>query len=89
MATKWEYIDPNSILKADGFYISFNPGYDWPGAWRSDNGWAETAIVVDDDTFYILNGDHRSAYEGLITDGLDGCLEYFKKNSKFKSSWSE
>lgn len=49
----------------------------------------ETALVGEENTgFYILNGDHRKAYEERI-DSWDKCYEYFLQNQKLKSVHSE
>lgn len=63
----------NSILQGDGFYVSFL--YD-NGCFGGDT----TALVLGEqmEAFYILNGDHREAYAGLVSQGLDACLDYFR-----------
>ena len=66
----------NAITPGDGFYVSYND-YD-VGIYGTDT----TAVVVGQmERFYILNGDHRSAYQGLIASGLDACLDYFRTNT--------
>lgn len=64
----------NIILKGDGFYISFNPT---PVKIQHQ----ETALI---DTrirtnrpIYVLQGDHRAAYEELIEKGFEDCYNYY------------
>lgn len=77
------------VLNADGFFISYNADLHDIGWMRSDNGGAETAIATYDGHYYILNGDHRDAYESLVDEGLEACLAYFNSKPELKSSWSE
>ena len=68
---------PNTVIPADGFYISYN------NVDISIYGSDTTAIVADNEThYYVLNGDHRVAYSALIPNGLAACLEYFAKNAQ-------
>ena len=91
--SEWETIDSlsrNQILRGNDFYISYMP----PGAclglslFASDEGRDETAVVVSGD-FFILNGDHRKEYEGLVSEGLAACKAYFEQHKTEASSWSD
>lgn len=63
---------PNSTTSEIGYYISYN-SYD-----ISAYGCVTTALVPDDRSyFFILNGDHRRAYNELKEYGYNACLEYF------------
>lgn len=82
--------EANSVLKAEGFYISYNPGTGMKFSFfAGDNGVGsdETALVKDRN-FYILNGDHRKEYEELVDKGFDVCYDYFLSKPELKSSWS-
>lgn len=89
MKIKWE-ITPmgNYILNGKGFFISYNSN---PGGGISmfdgDYGSDETAIVTDKG-YSILNGDFREEYEKLVPEGLDACIDFYKKHEEDKSSWS-
>lgn len=75
---------PNTIMEGDGFYVSYND-YD-VDFYGSDT----TALVLGQmERFYILNGDHRAQYQGLIRDGFDACLSYFKENLQQANKYSE
>lgn len=71
------------------FYISYNPNTQIKGAFNylSGDTKSETALVKDG-KFYILNGDHRAAYETLIDEGFEACKKYFDEHPELKSSWS-
>lgn len=67
----------NAVMNADGFYVSFNDHDTAPSLY----GDVTTALVFGQmQAFYILNGDHRAGYAGLLSQGFDACLEYFKAN---------
>lgn len=85
----WVYMNPNSILKSkdESFYISYNPGDYTISAFSFDTGGDETALVREG-KYYILNGDHRDKYEKRIDKGFSVCLDYFDKNGRSRSSWS-
>jgi len=75
---------PNSTMNGDGFYISYND-HD-----LSIYGCDTTALVIGQmERFFILNGDHRSAYAGLIGQGLDACLAYFEANPEARNKRSD
>lgn len=72
----------------DGFYISYND-YD-----LDVYGDVTTALVLGQmEKFYILNGNHTEAYRKLFNDGFYACFDYFKKNkkqiSRFSDKWKE
>lgn len=67
----------NSVMDADGFHISFNDHDTSPSLY----GDITTALVLGQmQEFYILNGDHRAAYAGMLKEGFDACFAYFKAN---------
>jgi len=76
---------PNSVsFDSEEFYVSYN-NYD-----EYIYGCDTTALVLGQmQHFYILNGDHRKAYEALTSQGFTACLEYFKNNSNLKNKYSE
>lgn len=80
----WVINGGNSILEnyKEEFYISYNAS-----PTIGNTGHSETAIVKDG-RFYILNGDHREAYEKLIDRGYSACVRYFKEHDDEVSSWS-
>lgn len=79
----------NQILEGSGFYISFSTGMVGIPFLGSDTDSGETAICKNG-RYYILNGDHRKEYEKIINQGLDACIDYFKKNkSTHGSSWTD
>jgi hypothetical protein len=66
---------PNHVIDAGGFYVSYNACD--AGIYGSDT----TALVLGQmEKFFILNGDHRAVYRGLMNDGLDACMGYFRAN---------
>ena len=77
----------NSILKREGFYISFNPhpsiGYEG----------SETALVVPSKKkekgrdYFILVGDFREEYEKATT--LEQAMAVFNKHQDKVGSWSD
>jgi hypothetical protein len=69
----------NSLLRGDGFYVSYNPA--------TDCG-AETALVKDGE-FLILLGDFRDTYEKLVPEGYEACLAYFRASNAEHSDWSD
>jgi len=88
---EWQKLSKNIILQADGFFISYNPDTSTLGSgFKGDGDGKETAIVVEEPRkYFILNGDHRKAYEKLVDKGLAGCMDYFHSKPELKSSWSE
>lgn len=85
---EWEYIGPNYVVEGDGFYISYNPGDFVLDCFSADTGGDETALIKNG-IFYILNGDWRTDYESLVTEGFEICLNFFKsKETEHGSSWS-
>lgn len=79
----------NSIMKCDGFSVSYNPS---PGAgfsfFESDGGQSETALLIGGE-FLILNGDFREEYAALSKEGLEACIQFFESHSELTSSWSD
>ena len=69
----------NSLLRGDGFYISYNSA--------TDCG-PETALVKDE-KFLILLGDLRGVYEKLVPEGYEACLAYFRTSNVERSKWSD
>lgn len=74
--------DPsNTILKGEGFFISYDP---------NSYGAEATALVkmgksMDDTYYYILNGDFREEYEKLIDKGFEVCKQFFDEHKEHKS----
>ncbi len=83
----------NEILDIDeagNAYVSFNPApYCGIGLFKSDGGGSETALVMDE-KFFILNGDHRKAYENALeSGGLPACVAVFAElEPAHRSSWT-
>jgi len=77
----------------DGFTVSYlsTPSKDWDliskVMGRRVESKPETALIIND-TFYILNGDHRKGYDPLIEKGVDACLAYYEANKFQRSDWS-
>ena len=65
----------NYVLQGDGFYVSFNP--DTSSLMFGAGNGPETALVTDDDTWFILDGDFREAYAALVPKGLDACKRFY------------
>lgn len=75
---------PNSVMDGDGFYVSHNDR-DY-----ASYGCETTALVVGQmEKFYILKGDHRTAYAVLIGQGFEACLDYFKSQPDLKHTYSD
>jgi len=93
---QWERVEgsSNTILRGDGFYISYNP---CPGGgsafFGSDTDGPETAIVKEisksKSQFFILNGDYREVYEKLFLSGFEPCKRFYDQEKVHAgSSWS-
>ena len=65
------------IIKHDWGHISYNP--------NTDQG-AETAIVIEDDKFYILLGKWHELLEKDLTE--ERAMEIFTQNADMVSPWS-
>tara|TARA_R110001583_G_scaffold174017_14_gene328282 strand:+ start:222 stop:530 length:309 start_codon:yes stop_codon:yes gene_type:complete len=77
---------PNSILNSvnKDFYISHN-NHD-----IDIYGSETTSLVIGQmEAFYILNGDHRSAYTQLMPQGLGSCMKYFVDNMSIMNAKSD
>lgn len=75
---------PNTTYQGEGFHISHN---DHDVRIYGD---VTTALVLRGGAaFYILNGDHRPGYAGVIPLGLDACLAYFRQNIGQINKFSE
>ena len=75
---------PNTTYDGEGFYVSYNNRDG--GIYGSDT----TALVVGQmQSFYILNGDHRTGYGPLLAQGLGACLAYFRQNVAQMNKYSE
>jgi len=79
-AYTWIRMGRNTVLEADGYYVSHN---------MAEN---ETALVINNlgvmNPYWILSGDHREEYEKRI-DKLDSCIEYFNLHKdKYECTWS-
>ncbi|SIC58954.1 hypothetical protein [Mycobacteroides abscessus] len=84
----WIINGRNSLLKSDDFYLSFNPGNFVASVFDSDGSGSETALCKDGN-YFILNGDHRAAYEKVFDQGFSACFAYFMKHQDQVSSWSD
>lgn len=82
----------NLMLDGEGFHISYQDFKNspfGPTSFGPDGDQPETALCKDGN-YYILNGDYRSAYENLLSQGFEACLNFFQDNaSAHKSSWSD
>lgn len=76
---------PNMVIQGNGFYVSYN-SHD-----TTIYGCDTTALVTEIPNlhFYILNGDHREAYQELIPKGISNCIDYFKEHIEHTSKYSE
>lgn len=79
----------NETLQGKDFHISYNPCPGFVISWfGSDTGGPETALCKGN-KFYILNGDHRAAYEKIVHKGFKACLAFFREKEKTSgSSWT-
>jgi len=88
----------NEILKGKGFFVSFRAepiqiGIEEVAALFTGNEeflhpQAETALVKDR-VFYILNGDFRKDYLGIVDQGFDACLAFYEsQKDEHDSIWS-
>ena len=99
----WTKKRDNEVLDGEGFYISFLPeerpvdpiSEICSGIARAVTGEAEyvesltETALVKDHIFYILNGDFRKEYEGIIDQGFDTCLALYNSQKEDHSSvWS-
>ena len=97
MKKKWNAskgLSGNMLLEGKGFAISYLGNADrgiMGGLFAGDKE-EETAILVTvagERKYFILNGDYRDAYEAVIDEGLEACLEIFRAHPEDKSSWSD
>ncbi len=66
---------PNLVREGDGFHISYN------AVDRAIYGSDTTAIVKSPSAhFLVLNGDHFAELSGLIQQGYEACVEYFRRH---------
>ena len=74
----------------EGWHISYNP-HPCAGisCFASDNHQSETAIRTPNGEWAILNGDFRKEYLKIFPMGLQACLDFFKSNIEYRSSWSD
>lgn len=70
----------NTILKGDGFYVSYNKSV-------RDYGCVTTALVINN-KYLILEGDHRKKYSEII-DSNEACIDYFKNNINLIAKYSD
>ncbi len=71
---------PNTIIDNGNFHISYNPqpiGY----------GTETTAIVLDNNVYLILNGDHTKELNDVTQ--IDQAIDYFVNNIKVANKYSE
>lgn len=76
----------NEVLAIDDIsYVSFQPK-----PWLLAEDTSETAIVVSDSStsigyaYYILNGDWRLAYQEIVHEGLEACMNLYRaKRERF------
>lgn len=95
----------NELLQGDDFYVSFLPGdrerselltqvEEMAALLSCDSSLtvrqAETALrKKGDSAWYILNGDFRKEYEGLVEQGWEACLAFYHSQEEdFRSPWS-
>lgn len=85
MKPYWKNVGANSVMEIDkDLYISYNP--------QVEKG--ETAIVKEE-KYYILYGDHRQAYEKIVTSSrrtqylFEAFLQYFQEHIDEMSFWSD
>lgn len=99
---QWEKVSYNSILRGNGFYISYNPSTN-VGVLKTFNDIGnllgigeranvETALCVKNKKkitgteFFILNGDFRKEYEKLLPKGVKACKAFFNSKKKKHAS---
>ena len=100
MQYEWQINEHNEVLVGEGFFISYNPdaGNDVEGQILAviatlmsgevySHGGEETALVIEPDTYLILNGDFREAYEAAFPS-LEACTKVFEDNIEHKSQWT-
>lgn len=64
----------NSTSNFSGFHLSYNPS-------AADYGSDTTAIVLKNQLFLILNGNHKKSLSEVANSaGLQGCIDYFISN---------
>ena len=100
---EWIKVRDNELLRGQGFYISFLPGNRPTNPWGEVLSGLANAItsepeylesltetaLVKDHIFYILNGDFRKEYEGIIDQGFDACLAFYEfQREDHGSVWS-
>lgn len=73
----------NATCSFIGFDLSYNPS-------AADYGIDTTAIVLDQQIFLILEGNHKQQLLNVANElGLQGCVDYFIQNISQASSFSE
>lgn len=70
----------NEVYQRGRWHLSYNPSVQGYGC-------VTTALVFDNNVFFVLNGDHRKAW-GEATD-LEGALNYFIEHHQQISKMSE
>lgn len=74
------FIPPNTILDKGKFHISYNPS-------SSGYGTITTAIVLDNDVYLVLVGDHTKQLNDI--QDINQAIDYFVTNIKLAHSYSE
>jgi len=85
---RWEQQVNNSVLRGDGFYVSYATG---PSKLMVTYVSPETALVRgtgEDRQSYVLGADLRRDYEAVITDGWEACFDVYQHNRRLFCGWS-
>ena len=73
----------NDTIDGDGFYVSCD-------SHCSAYGTPTTALVVGQmEKFFILKGNHMSAYAERIPQGLEACMAYYRENKNLIHPYSD
>jgi hypothetical protein len=73
----------NTVADFKSYHISYNSN-------PANYGCRTTALVMKNNVFFILNGDHKDAMlEASEENGLQGCFDYFLRNLDKANGMSE
>lgn len=92
----WDFNGQCHIAQGDGFRVSYNPHtndkvmaelMEHVTGEKMPHSVKETALIKGNQ-YFILTGDHRLAYEPLISKGFQACEAYYQANISQRSKWS-
>jgi hypothetical protein len=77
------YAQVNRVTSFVGYHISYDPR-------SSAYGCETTALVLNDDVFFVLRGCHQAEMKAAsLAGGLDACMDFFVQHLEQAHAFSE